>query len=391
MFFRDVHRNGVLTFQDRMKAEADDGLKQLVCYVMVTRRKEVLAFRRGIHNRADAMLRGALCIGFGGHVRKQDFNLFSGETLGCLDAASREIEEELKLPEQDLARLKSHVGLQMMGLLNDDSSSIGRRHLAVVMKYEVGDDEAWSQPLRGERSVNQLHWISVEAAKLNLKDFEYWSQLCLSHFYEPMVEAQPSYAIRRKAPFRPPHILCVVGAIGSGKTETTAVLRNDLDYIEVNSGRVLAGLIEEVLTDEARREPFQKKANEFIRQDQGPAQLARAIMEAVNATGSDRVLVDGIRHRSTLDALRNAAGRRRVGVLYVHTPPNIAYRFYRQRSGSSTFLDFLRVREAEVEREVESLIADADAVLYNWTGKDIYRATVTRLMMDAWGEVNASH
>jgi hypothetical protein len=95
------------------------------------------------------------------------------------------------------------------------------------------------------------------------------------------------------------------------------------------------------------------------------------------------VVVDGNRQRETLLALSEVVPDRPVGRLYVHTPADVAFDFYRRRRGASTTIaDFIRVREAEVEADVEDLISEADAVLYNAAGLRSFRAVVRRLMAE---------
>ncbi len=42
----------------------------------------------------------------------------------------------------------------------------------------------------------------------------------------------------------------------------------------------------------------------------------------------------------------------------------------------------MRVREASVEKEVRSLIDEADVVLYNWRGRIEYRAVIRSLIRE---------
>ena len=44
--------------------------------------------------------------------------------------------------------------------------------------------------------------------------------------------------------------------------------------------------------------------------------------------------------------------------------------------------EFLDVRNAAVEAEVDDLITEADAVLYNWTGRLKYKKTIRSMMAD---------
>jgi len=66
-----------------------------------------------------------------------------------------------------------------------------------------------------------------------------------------------------------------------------------------------------------------------------------------------------------------------IGVLFVHTTPDLAYRFYQQREGGDiSIVDFITLRHARVEAEVEEMIGLSHAVLYNWTGRSEYRRAV---------------
>jgi hypothetical protein len=61
--------------------------------------------------------------------------------------------------------------------------------------------------------------------------------------------------------------------------------------------------------------------------------------------------------------------------------PDLAYRFYRDREQKEiSFFDFLRLREAEVEKEVSGMISLADTVLYNWMGLNEYRRAIRSMM-----------
>jgi predicted NUDIX family phosphoesterase len=379
---RRLEAPGICRVLARGSAEQTDDHKQLLTYVLVTRGEQVLGYKRGVYNRVEDMLKGAHCVGFGGHVRPDDFDLLAPDTLGIFGCARRELKEELTLPPVDQRRLDAGEGLQLVGLLNDDSSDVGRRHLAAVFQFEVSDDPAWNAPKRGEKSITQLHWITPGTG-VRCWEFEYWSQLCLREFRPALIESAPTYTIRRMAPLRPPHLLCIAGEIGSGKTETSHVLARDFNYGEVNSGQVLAALLAIPPIPVTPRAAFQTLAFDFISSEDGPAQLATAILERAQASGKGRLLVDGIRQRRTLEALRLLAGRDlRTAVLFVHTTADRAYDLYQRREGKVPFSDFVALREAPVELEVPSLIDLSDAVLYNWTERRDYRRMVRRLMRE---------
>ena len=232
-------------YYDRFDVEENNDYTQILTYVLVTRGDAILAYRRGTYNRTEQYLRGSFCVGFGGHVTEADCDLFNMETMGVLECASRELMEELHLPPPDIERLRSHNGLHIIGIINDDSSDVGRRHLAFVIRYEVSPNTSyWKRPERGEKSITQLRWISdKDTEQVSLWNYEYWSQLCLRQFVPQVVHARPAYRLVRRTPLQPPHVLCVIGPVGSGKTIATEVFKNDYGYQEVNSGKVLASIL----------------------------------------------------------------------------------------------------------------------------------------------------
>jgi predicted NUDIX family phosphoesterase/dephospho-CoA kinase len=377
-----LFRRNNCKYLDRLSAESSNSHKQLLTYVLVTRGEDVLSFRRGNYNRTEDYLKGSECIGFGGHVSQRDVNLFSTHDMGLEECVVRELSEELALPEKDLQRIRNGKGLSCIGVLNDDSSDVGRRHFAFLYRYEVSDDPHWQRPVRGEKSITQLKWLNTQSV-VPIWLFEYWSQLCLRTYFPHLVRATPAARITRKKSFSQPHLLCVLGAVGSGKTELTRLLCRDYGYEEVNSGRVLASLLGIPPVPQTPRNEFQRRAWTFIQEPTSPQTLAAALSARVKECSSDRVLIDGIRQRATLDSLIDQMGKAHTRLMYVHTLPDLAYQFYagRDKAGGSIF-DFLKIRQAPVEQDVEEFIGIADAVIYNWTGIRDYRRVIHTVMRE---------
>jgi predicted NUDIX family phosphoesterase/dephospho-CoA kinase len=378
-----LFKSGVCEYMARREAELNENYKQLLTYIMVTRNEKVLAYKRGQFTRAEQFLKGSHCIGFGGHVSSTDYNLFHENDYGLKQSAIRELLEEIRVPPVDHDRLVDGEGIEIVGLLNDDSSGNGRRHLAVLMRYTASSDQGWENPQGKEKSVTQVRWLDPAASPQSLWEFEYWSQLCLLEFYHGSQITKPTFLIRRKVPLRPPHILVVVGPVGSGKSEATKVLKTDFRYMEINSGRVLAGELGIPPVNESNRLYFQNRALEYVKESQGFRKLAVAVWKRATGKSLNRILVDGIRHRETLQELKNVAGDHRVGVLYVHTPFNVAFNFYRTRVIRKMDIhDFLVIRDNPVEAEVDGLITIADAILYNWRGRTAYRKVLREMMKE---------
>ena len=304
--------------------------------------------------------------------------------MGITNCAKRELNEELSLPRVDRDRLKEGIGLQILGILNDDSSDVGRRHLAFVMKYEVSNDKYWERPNRGEKSITQLRWVRhLGEGSIPLFNYEYWSQLCLRRFAPRLVQSAPSYRIIRRTPLRPPRIICMIGPMGSGKTVATRILCDDFQYAEINTGKVVANLIRSLDVSTLGRLEFQRRAWDFISARNGPEMLAAELGRLVNECGSHRIVIDGIRQKLTLTLLKTKFRHRGVGVMFVQTPPDLAYKFYSDRRQDLVSVTrFFNYRNDNVEVEVEGLIRYADAVIYNWTGVGEYRRTIGAMMHD---------
>jgi predicted NUDIX family phosphoesterase len=373
--------NGPVRYIPRTEVESIDDHKQVVTYVLVTHGAKVLSFRRGTFNRAAAFLRGSLCIGFGGHVAESDRSMFSFADAGVRSNAARELQEEVVLPGKAKQLLPEHM--RVVGVINDDATEVGRRHVGIVMRYEVRDSDwgTWKQAQRGEASINQLRWIDALGETVDIVEFEYWSQLCWRVLSPVMMKAQPTYRILRKKPFRGKHILVVVGGIGSVKSSATKYLTRNFSYVEVNSGRVLADLLGLAPVPETARPIFQNAAWSFIQDADGPARLAQALLRAVSRSGTDRVIIDGVRQLSTLRSLK-ATAQVPVAVLFVHAAPDLAFDLYlsRRKGGEPVHPDtFMRMLSAPVEGDVPFMISEADAVIYNWSGEAGYGKTLSAL------------
>jgi predicted NUDIX family phosphoesterase/dephospho-CoA kinase len=365
----------------RTAAEQTEEFKQVITYVLVTHRKRVLCFRRGRFNRAAQFLRGSLCIGFGGHVTDEDHTLFSSENFGIRENAVRELTEEVKVEGLNPAVREDR--LRFLGLINDNSTSLDRKHLAVVYQYEVpkSDWDRWQDVSKHEMSINELRWIDTDTETVNLVDFEYWSQLCWRTLSPETVKAQAEFRVLRKRPFQTPHILAVVGGIGSGKSAATKTLEEKFGYSKVNSGKVLAELLGVAPVPETPRKIFQQKAWEFISHKDGPEILANALVEAAGKLGTNNVIVDGIRQQATLDALRRLSNGS-LALLYIYATPDLALRLFCQREGlveAEYGTEFFNIIGAAVESDIHVMMNDADAVIYNWSGETNYEEAIVAM------------
>ena len=184
----------------------------------------------------------------------------------------------------------------------------------------------------------------------------------------------------RKATGNPGRITCC-GAQGESQQQFPDEAP-DCGYQEVNSGEVLASILKIPPVPETPRLDFQHRAWKFISKTSGPEGLAREIARIINTMDSDRIIVDGLRQKTTLECLKTMCNDRRIGIIFVQTPADLAFKFFVERiAQGATMSEFLATRDAAVEQEVDSLISEADAVLYNWTGTLQYRETIRAMMV----------
>jgi predicted NUDIX family phosphoesterase len=178
---RHLLDEGSYSYVSRSEAEVRNDAKQFVTYVLVQCGQRLLFFKRSYLSRAAEFLRGSKCVGFGGHVSAADADILSLGDRGLEACARRELIEEL------------HLLLQ-----------------------------------KGDSSIKGLGWIDLSKDKVDISDFEYWSQLCLRKFYPSTVVAKSGVRILNRAQLANDRIIVVAGRIGSGKTETARYLSEKL-------------------------------------------------------------------------------------------------------------------------------------------------------------------
>ena len=150
-------------FVARYKAEEDDSLKQLIPYFLICHDARVWCYVRGKKS-GEGRLVAKASIGIGGHINHLDENLFEDVYSR---AAVRELEEEVILP-----RGYTH---QIVGLLNDDLTPVGRVHLGVIHVLKVATPEVKKR----EDVITESSFKTLPELKAMYDRLETWSQICL--------------------------------------------------------------------------------------------------------------------------------------------------------------------------------------------------------------------
>lgn len=357
-----------LKFINRNDAERDDNYKQLISYVILTNQKnEVLTYRRGIYTSAHDMLRGSLCIGFGGHVQhidstnrqrglfpKHDTNKTKeGYLGGVFETARREIYEELNVG--DVAELK------LIGYINDDSSFEGVKHFGIVVQGVLPNDFKLNS-LGKEKSINDIQFMSKEILWANYFDFEFWSQLLINSLYSSD-KLKPQPVIRPNKFNISSKVIVFVGKIATGKTTLCDIAKIKLGFYSVSSSKCLSKLLNYDKPDDSERIVFQGMAENFINNKSGPSQLASEIKNEIDKINGT-VLVDGIRHFETLKELRKYFPD--LILVYIDTTRNDAFRNFSVRyPGIASIHQFSYLRQHAVEQEIQFMKGDTDVYLFN--------------------------
>ena len=164
-------------FMDRAEAENDPSHKQLIPYCVFRCGDRILHYTRG-KSGGESRLHAKISVGVGGHVNPVDTGGGRTGSDAYHAAVTREIEEELDLPEEHEHRI--------IALLNDESNPVGQVHLGIVHVVDLKSDAVNSR----EDALTDLGFTPL--ADLNgalFERLETWSQFCIRHLSEAGVES----------------------------------------------------------------------------------------------------------------------------------------------------------------------------------------------------------
>ena len=159
-------------FHLRVEAEADEGLKQVIPYVLFVCGQEVFSYVRG-KQAGESRLVGNRSIGIGGHINPEDESLFSGARTASdmstyLQAVKREIEEEVAIDED--------IDPTIAALINDDSNPVGRVHFGVVHICRLFGRSV----VKREKQITKSGFIPIlELSDERRAELETWSALAI--------------------------------------------------------------------------------------------------------------------------------------------------------------------------------------------------------------------
>ena len=162
---------GLGTFRPRSEVEDDPSHKQIIPYVIFRSGDAVFCYTRG-KSGGEARLIRRRSLGVGGHVAEEDAG--GRATVDAYEAAlRRELDEEVEVGSPGV--------LTRVGLINDDSTPVGRVHLGVVHVYELDRPEVAPR----ESALAECGFVPCAALRAEWESFETWSQICVDHVLGP--------------------------------------------------------------------------------------------------------------------------------------------------------------------------------------------------------------
>jgi predicted NUDIX family phosphoesterase len=142
-------------FIDRPTAEVSPQTRQIIPYVVIRHGHDIFTLRRTAKQN-EARLHHKVSIGIGGHINP-------GHDL--LAGLRKELEEEVAV--------EPGYQLQFAGILNDESTDVGRVHLGAVYLLDTPSPNVTIRET--EKMTGQ--WVALPALAAQREAMETWSQI----------------------------------------------------------------------------------------------------------------------------------------------------------------------------------------------------------------------
>jgi predicted NUDIX family phosphoesterase len=165
-YLKAILSRGSNFFIPRPEAETNPAYKQIIPYALIAFQKTVLHYVRG-KKAGEQRLVAKGSIGIGGHMNEADESLFAMDEEAYRAGVEREVNEEIKIdtPFED----------QIVALLNDDSTEVGRVHLGIVHIFKLKEPNVQKR----EAMITGLTFLTKEELVACRESLESWSQICV--------------------------------------------------------------------------------------------------------------------------------------------------------------------------------------------------------------------
>ncbi len=166
------------SWRPRASVEHDPSFKQLIPYCVLAWRDangspHYFAYTRG-GGQSEARLRAKRSVGIGGHISSTDGE--HGDDTSYEAGMRRELAEEIAIASDWTTRC--------VGLINDDSNSVGQVHLGIVHVLDLNEPAVTPR----ESEIIGCSFAPIEALLADREQFETWSQITLDALAAGMAE-----------------------------------------------------------------------------------------------------------------------------------------------------------------------------------------------------------
>ena len=165
-YLKAILSRGSNFFIPRSDAESNPAYKQIIPYALIAFENTILHYVRG-KKAGEQRLIAKGSIGIGGHMNETDESLFAMDEQAYRAGVEREVNEEIKIdtPFED----------QIVAILNDDSTEVGRVHLGIVHIFKLKEPKVQKR----EAMITGLTFLTKEELLAHRETMETWSQICV--------------------------------------------------------------------------------------------------------------------------------------------------------------------------------------------------------------------
>ena len=149
----------------RSKVETDTNYKQIIPYLVFSYQDKLFLMQRK-SDASEVRLKDKRSLGIGGHIRQEDI-----ESKTIFDWAAREFAEEIDY--------SGNFEIEPIGLLNDDSNSVGQVHVGFVFLLKGDTDNI---KIRSELKEGKL--LNFQECEHFYSKMENWSQMVFDYLKE---------------------------------------------------------------------------------------------------------------------------------------------------------------------------------------------------------------
>jgi len=172
--YRDVLLDATnVQFRPRSEVETDPGFKQLIpymifCHADSSGNVSIFQYVRG-KGMGESRLHQKRSIGVGGHISDEDQGQHSTDIYR--EGMLRELHEEVVLGTTFTERC--------VGLINDDSTEVGRVHLGIVHRLDVAEPKVVSN----ESDLIESGFMPLDELRKHREQMESWSAISLDALF----------------------------------------------------------------------------------------------------------------------------------------------------------------------------------------------------------------